>query len=268
MQTRDVQGLLAKAGYYKGDIDGDAGPATMKAVDIVQHNGRYQWDGWSKARRIIAAGQVVLAALGHEPGHIDGLLGHNTTEALTSFHTQELAGGLVIIERVPGTNYTPSKEQSDWPLHRNMDYFYGKPGNPECTAGKCFLPFPFQIAWDRSQHVTSFACHRKVATAMTDIFKETANHYGREMMEAYGLTIFGGCYNLRKMRGGTNWSTHAYGAAGDLDPENNQLRWGRDRARFAREEYEPFWNIVEAHGAVSLGRACDRDWMHFQFARI
>jgi hypothetical protein len=70
------------------------------------------------------------------------------------------------------------------------------------------------------------------------------------------------------MRGGTALSMHAWGIAVDLDPINNQLRWGKDRASFARPEYLPFWKIVEAHGATSLGRAKNYDWMHFQFATI
>ncbi len=61
---------------------------------------------------------------------------------------------------------------------------------------------------------------------------------------------------------------HAWGIAVDLDPERNPLRWGRDRASFAASAYEPFWTIVEAAGAPSLGRACNRDWMHFQFGRL
>jgi len=54
----------------------------------------------------------------------------------------------------------------------------------------------------------------------------------------------------------------------DLDPGRNQLKWGRDRAVFARPEYEPFWQIVESEGLVSLGRAKNFDWMHFQAARL
>ena len=33
-------------------------------------------------------------------------------------------------------------------------------------------------------------------------------------------------------------------------------------------EYAAFWQFVEAEGAVSLGRARDYDWMHFQFATL
>ena len=91
---------------------------------------------------------------------------------------------------------------------------------------------------------------------------------GEERFRALRLDRFGGCYNYRPMRGGSALSTHAWGAAVDLDPERNQLTWGADKAAFAAPEYEAFWQIVEAHGAVSLGRSRNRDWMHFQFARL
>ena len=87
-------------------------------------------------------------------------------------------------------------------------------------------------------------------------------------MVRLGLDLFGGCFNYRPMRGGTALSMHSWGIAYDGDPERNQLRWGRDRAEFAKPAFDPFWAIVEAHGAVSLGRARNYDWMHFQFANL
>ena len=70
------------------------------------------------------------------------------------------------------------------------------------------------------------------------------------------------------MRGGSAWSVHTWGAALDFDPENNQLRWNRSRARFARPEYERWWRFWEEEGFVSLGRARDFDWMHVQAANL
>jgi len=116
--------------------------------------------------------------------------------------------------------------------------------------------------------VKTFRCHEKVATPLTTIYREAAKHYGEKEFRKLGLDLFGGCYNYRNMRGGTSLSTHAYGVAVDHDPERNQLRWGKDRAEFAKPVYDPFWAIVEAQGAVSLGRARNYDWMHFQFARL
>ena len=35
MSVRDAQLVLASSRYYKGAIDGDAGPATFRAVEII-----------------------------------------------------------------------------------------------------------------------------------------------------------------------------------------------------------------------------------------
>ena len=155
-----------------------------------------------------------------------------------------------------------------WPRQGAVAAFYGPAGGPDCTAGRCVLPFAFPLAWDGSQRVTQFACHAKVAAALTGIFADAAAHYGETEFRRLRLDQFGGCYNYRPMRGGTALSMHAWGIAVDLDPINNQLLWGKDRAAFARPEYDPFWRIVEAAGATSLGRAKNYDFMHFQFAGL
>lgn len=154
------------------------------------------------------------------------------------------------------------------PTQAQVRAFYGEPGNPDCTAGMVDLAYPMKIAWDLSSTVNRFRCHKKCEVAFENIFKNTLAHYGLAKVQALSLDIFGGCYNLRQMRGGTSWSMHSWGIACDLDPEHNQLKQNKSTAKFAKAEYEAFWKIVEAEGAVSLGRAKDYDWMHFQFARL
>jgi len=267
MNIRDVQQLLAKTGHYNGAIDGDAGPLTMQAVDAVAVSGGHDWRGWSQARRLIAAGQAVLATMGHAPGAIDGWAGHNTAEALTAWQS-EMAGLSAAVERTPVPGIVASHLQSAWPLQREMVAFYGPPGGPEATAGIVTLPFPFVLAWNPAQSIATFRCHRRLAAPMTAIFNETAHHYGQAEMIRLRLHLFGGCFNHRPMRGGTALSTHAWGAAIDIDPERNQLRWGRDRAALAGPEYDAFWRITAGQSATSLGQAANRDWMHIQFARL
>lgn len=189
------------------------------------------------------------AAIGNP---VDGIFGPN-----------DLAASLALL---PGSTPTPAPVSAPYPLQSGVAAFYGAAGGPDCTSGSCTLPFAFPLAWDDSQKVTRFACHKRVAASMTKIFAEAAAHYGEAEFRRLRLDRFGGCYNYRVMRGGTSLSMHSWGIAVDLDPINNQLKWGKDRAAFARPEYEPFWAIVEANGATSLGRAKNFDFMHFQFA--
>ena len=74
--------------------------------------------------------------------------------------------------------------------------------------------------------------------------------------------------HVRKMRGGSSYSMHSWGIAIDFDPERNQLKWGKDRARLAQPDAVEFWRCWEAEGWVALGRARDYDWMHVQAARL
>jgi hypothetical protein len=70
------------------------------------------------------------------------------------------------------------------------------------------------------------------------------------------------------MRGGSAWSTHAWGIAIDWNPSSNKLKWGREQATLARPEYDAWWDIWEEEGWLSLGRARNYDWMHVQAARL
>lgn len=265
LDVRVAQQLLRDANYYQGPVDGDAGPMTREAVEVVGRN-RGGWPAaWSPSRRLVAAAQAVLTAMGHAPGPVDGLVGHNTMEAVTSYlDARDGRTASVARPQDPRDDRT-----GDWPVDspRALEARYGPPGGPLATAGRCELPFPFVIAWEPRQRVSRFSCHRDVAAPLTRLFREVAAHYGEQEFRRLRLDRFGGCFNDRPVRGGTRRSTHAWGVAVDLDPENNMLRWDHTRASFARPEYLPFWRVVEAVGATSLGRAHDFDWMHLQFAR-
>lgn len=200
--------------------------------------------------------QARLGVLGHYAGAQDGWAGARTREAFDA----ALAGmGRADAPTVPAFRSPPQASVAER---------FGPAGGHDCTAGRCELPFPFLIAWDRTQAISRFSCHSLVAPALTAIFAQAAAHYGRAAFEALGLHLFGGCFNHRPMRGGTSLSMHSWGIAVDLDPLRNGLKWGRDRARLGQPDAEPFWRIVESHGAVSLGRQRNYDWMHFQFATL
>lgn len=213
--------------------------------------------------------QTLQAALGLQA---DGLRGPVTNEAILRAADQ----GRLAVRSAPFVTPPPKPVPATprghpvfaSPTRSDIIKVFGEPASPSCTAGRCTLPFPFQLAWDREQEVESFACHRLLETVLTSIFAEAVRHYGQAAFTVLDLDQFGGCFNHRKMRGGTSLSVHAWGAAVDLDPLRNQLKWGRDKAAFAAPDYDAWWRIVEAHGAVSLGRVQNRDWMHFQFVKL
>lgn len=143
---------------------------------------------------------------------------------------------------------------------------YGQPGDPDRLT-VITLPYPMRIAWDLSKTVTKIQCHELIADNLTGVFNDLLSHYGLPELQRLGIDLYGGCVNVRLMRGSkTKWSHHAWGIAIDLDPARNQLKETKKTARFARPEYKPMIDIFYNHGFKGLGPEEDRDWMHFEIA--
>jgi hypothetical protein len=126
------------------------------------------------------------------------------------------------------------------------------------------LPYPMRIAWDRKKKIKRFQCHRLIATRLLNVFNELLAHYGYDRLVELGIDLYGGCFNYRLMRGGTELSTHSWGIAIDLDPDRNLLHESSKTARFARPEYKMMIDIFYQNGFISYGKEFDFDWMHFQ----
>ena len=141
---------------------------------------------------------------------------------------------------------------------------YGKPNQTGTYLTSIKLPFPLRLAWDKDTKVKTIRVHKLVAAEVLAIFTEILEVYGYEEIVELGIDLFGGSFAYRAMRGGSEWSKHAFGLAIDLDPERNQLKETSKTARFARPEYKKLIDIFYKHGWVSLGREANYDWMHFQ----
>lgn len=143
---------------------------------------------------------------------------------------------------------------------------YGEPGD----ASKLMiitLPFPMRLAWDTHVIVNRIQCHNLIAPNLLAAFDEIKAHYGYDKIKELGIDLYGGCVNVRLMRGSTKtWSHHSWGIAIDLDPARNQLKQNHTTAQFAKPEYKPMIDIFYKHGFFSLGREKDYDYMHFEIS--
>lgn len=141
---------------------------------------------------------------------------------------------------------------------------YGQPGDPQ-NLTMIQLPYKMRVAWDLKIIVTRIQCHKLIALPLTKVFTELLAAYGFEELRKLGIDLYGGCVNVRLMRGSkTKWSRHAWGIAIDLDPARNKLKETHKMARFARPEYKQMIDIFYANGFVGLGPEQDRDWMHWE----
>lgn len=141
---------------------------------------------------------------------------------------------------------------------------FGAPGNEALLTS---ITPPYTLYYD-GKPVHSIRVHQAVALHVQQALREVLAHYGTEEIHRLGLDLYGGSYNYRSTSTGKALSMHAWGIALDFAPDTNAYNTKKPRATLSRPECEPWWRIWESHGAVSLGRECDMDWMHLQFARL
>lgn len=251
--------------HYNANLveDGITGPKTAAAlmkVTVIPHH-------WETKEKIVAMIQHGCFLEGFDAGPVDGYWGPQTE------YGYEQLVEKIIKRKDPkpwrdeegiGATVSPSDK---WPIQteKALKQFYGPVGENQSRV-KC--PYPLKIAWAPQTIITSFMAHEKIIPAVERALYKVKRYYSEADIERLGLNMFGGCLNVRKMRGGSKWSTHAWGASIDWDPARNRLRWDHTRAEMAKLEYEAWWDIWESEGAVSLGRARDYDWMHVQFAKV
>lgn len=128
------------------------------------------------------------------------------------------------------------------------------------------LPYPMFLNWATDTYVNKISCHKLIADKLLAVFTDILKTYGIDKIKELQIDDFGGCFNYRLMRGGTQLSVHSWGCAIDLDPDRNLLKETSKTARFARPEYKPMIDIFYKHGFESLGREKNYDYMHFQIA--
>ena len=222
------------------------------------------------------------------PLNIDGNMGPATTAAIKAFQKQHylMVTGLATeatvaalrqsatadVARIPERDTDPAEAapihlpvKNIWPRQRDVQTFYGAVGANQTSLT---LPWPMRLAWNRNQIVRTMTLHRRVAESAGRCLERIGQKYPAARRKELGLDLFAGSLNVRRMRGGSNYSMHSWGIAIDFDSERNQLNWGKDRARLAQADCIPFWEIWEDEGWLSLGRARNFDWMHVQAARL
>lgn len=264
-RIRFVQSELIARGYMEGTATGEIDAATRKAMkNIIGLR-----DGWSSRKRIIGIIQLLALENKLEINPYDGIWGSQTEYAFDMLSEMANTG------EMPDPNWRDTLDPEEpargvtanlWPMEKESELirYYGQVGENQTRIK---VPYPHYLAWDNTKQAKTIKCHEKVADSLERVLKRVLDHYGPAKIKKLRLDQYGGCLNVRKIRGGNRWSTHAWGIALDYDPSNNKLRWKSDKATFAKPAYKKWWQLWEEEGWVSLGRTKNYDWMHVQAAR-
>jgi len=251
-----IQNQLNKLGLQAGAEDGLVGNKTKTALNKVSELP----SDWNFKKKAIGFIQLQCKSSGIDAGSIDGYWGPQTDYAFGVLNELVKTG----IMPLPWRDIVPlDVNPNNWPKQEEvfMNNFFGDVGD---NQKRLQLPYPHRLSWDKRKIVNSIYCNTKVHYSLNKVLTNVLNHYGIEEIKRLRLDIWGGCLNVRKMRGGTKWSTHSWGVALDYDPENNSLKWGREKASFAKPDYDKWWEFWEEEGWTSLGRTKNYDWMHIQ----
>jgi hypothetical protein len=138
--------------------------------------------------------------------------------------------------------------------------FYGEPGDESQLVS---ITFPFPMFYD-GKLVKTTRVHHKCAASLLRILNEIGAKYfaNRGVMEE--AEDYGGCFNFRPKRGGSTWSLHAYGAAIDLDADDNTFR---DHWPMLADMPLEIMEAFAREGWVAAGAFWGYDAMHFQATR-
>lgn len=146
-----------------------------------------------------------------------------------------------------------------WPSQNqaSLRAFYGQPGDESKLVT---IDFPYPMTYGgkivRKGRVNA-KCADSLLRVLTDIGDRWSNQ--KDIMEE--ATDYYGIFNYRLKRGGTSYSLHAYGAAIDLDADDNSFKavWPVV-ADMPLEIMEAF----SREGWLSAGAFWGYDAMHFQ----
>lgn len=154
--------------------------------------------------------------------------------------------------RMPKDNPWPRSDQA------SLRAFYGKPGD---ESNLVVMEFPYPRFYD-GKLVKRTRVHKRCAESLFRVHTKIGNLYVPKVPSiAEEAQDYNGVFNFRKKRGGTNWSLHAWGAAEDMDADDNSFR---DSWPIVADMPLEIMECFADEGWISAGAFWGYDAMHFQ----
>ena len=171
-----------------------------------------------------------------------------------------------------------------WPMQAGCDAFYGNPRGRNGTASASWIkanlvtvpvPWKMRTAWEPGSSVSRIQIHNRCSGSLARVLAAIWEKAGKrqDVIETWGMHLFGGSFAFRTMRGSSRLSMHSWGCAVDFDPARNGLgdytpAFQPDHAVVLAFKAEGWvWGgDWDGNGRVSDERRPDA--MHFQAARV
>lgn len=159
-----------------------------------------------------------------------------------------------LLKLVPVPNPWPASDTY------SLANFYGAPGDERNLVT---IEFPYPMFYG-GKRVTHTRVNRRCAASLLKVLRAIRDRLGDRPDVIEDHEDYGGVYNFRVKRGGSTYSLHAYGAAIDLDADDNTFRdpWPT-KADMPLEIMEEF----AKEGWLPAGALWGYDAMHFQATR-
>lgn len=149
-----------------------------------------------------------------------------------------------------------------WPHDdtQSLRAFYGQPWIN--SALLTHVTPPFQMKYEGAL-IHGILIHKKCALALGEALQTIWDNYNHDQaaLDATGFTNYSGSYNYRSVRGASNLSCHAFGAAIDVNAEKFPMH---SDLRFAQPILDAFYAVGAFYGGDFKSR---KDPMHFEFAK-
>lgn len=122
------------------------------------------------------------------------------------------------------------------------------------------LPFPMVLSWQPQTTIIRFQAHKLAGENIQAALRAMIDKYDIDYLRQGKLDRWGGCFNFRLIRGGSELSMHSWGTAVDINPDRGRLGNAEDAVSYPGFIIDAF----TAQGFAWGGIWTRPDAQHFQ----